>query len=254
MPVSTPGEPRHVQSSQPRRRPSRAPQGDRRLQRRNPDRVVRLLRLRQPRRRLRGVFLPGRGGGPRPAGQHRRVRHRLRGAPARSGPLRAAGRPAGPQAVLPGHAAADGRLYRADRSAAHLLEHRHSRAAATGRPAAAAGTGGRRRVRRRRHLRGRALAGRPQGHVHQLPADHGDGRLPAVDPRGGELPGAARRGGVRGLGLADPVPAVGGPRRLLGPAAAQAARVAGVREDEEQRHRLEGPGAGTPWPTRAPSR
>ena len=106
--------------------------------------------------------------------------------------------------------------------------------------APAAGPRARRRVRRRRDLRGRALAPGQPRLQHELDPDHRDGRL---------LPRAARDrrvpldDGLRlfaDLGMAHRLPDLDRPARLLGLHPAQAAGVAGLPEDEGGGEGLQG--------------
>ena len=118
--------------------------------------------------------------------------------------------------------------------------HRLARADPAGHAAPAAGPRARRRVRRRRDLRGRARAPQRARLCDELHPDHGDARL---------LPGAAgdrgrpllhRRHDLRRLGLAHSVPGVARPAGVLGLYPAQAQRIAGVQAHEGGRQGLEG--------------
>ena len=95
------------------------------------------------------------------------------------------------------------------------------------RPAAAAGPGAGRRIRRRRDLCRRACAARPARLLHELDPDHGDARPVPVAAGDPVHPHLAGRGGVRRLGLARSVPGLDRAARHLGldpPAAAGVAR------------------------------
>ena len=85
---------------------------------------------------------------------------------------------------------------------------RRRRADPAGRAAAAPGPGARRRIWRRGDLCRRACAGRDARLLHQLHPDHRDARPVRRAAGGDRHPHRARRGGVRRLGLADPVPAL----------------------------------------------
>ena len=171
-------------------------------------RMVRLLSLRHAGAVLRRAVLPA---GQRHRGAALGVRDlcgRLPGAPVRRHYLRPHRRPRRPQIHLPGHHRGDGRRDLRGRPAAHLRHHRLARADPAGHAAPAAGPRARRRVRRRRDLRGRARAPQRARLCHELHPDHRDARL---------LPGAAgdrgrpllhRRHDLRRLGLAHPVPGV----------------------------------------------
>ena len=99
--------------------------------------------------------------------------------------LRPPGRHDRPQVHLPGHHPDHGPVDLHRRHPAHLRHHRRRRAGHPDRAAPAAGPGARRRVRRRRHLRGRARAARQARRLHLVDPDHGDaGPVPvaAGDP------------------------------------------------------------------------
>ena len=120
--------------------------------------------------------------------------------------LRPPGRHDRPQVHLPGDHPDHGPVDLHRRHPAELRQHRRGRAGDPDRAAPAAGPGARRRVRRRRHLRRRALAARQARRVHGLDPDHGDaGPVPVADGDPGH-PHADRRGRLRRLGLAYSVP------------------------------------------------
>ena len=119
----------------------------------------------------------------------RDLRRRLPGAPLRRARLRAHRRPGRPQVHLPGHHRRHGRL---DRSRSACCRPTTTigiaRADPARGPAAAPGPRARRRVRRRRDLRGRARPARQARLRHELDPDHRDARLLPVAARDRRLP------------------------------------------------------------------
>ena len=113
------------------------------------------------------------------------VRHLCRGlsgAAVRRAGVRAHRRPGRPQIHVPGHDRHHGLLDVRGRLAADLCSDRLAGADPAGLVAAAAGPGARRRVRRRRDLRGGARAAEPARLRHELDPDDGDaGLLPGAD-------------------------------------------------------------------------
>ena len=85
---------------------------------------------------------------------------------------------------------------------------RSRRAGRPGDPAPAPGPGARRRIWRRRHLCRRACAARAPRLLHELDPDDRDPRPVRGPARRHRHPHRARRGGLRRLGLAGPVPAL----------------------------------------------
>ncbi len=139
----------------------------------------------------------------------------LRGAPVRRADLRPARRHDRPQIHLPDHHEPDGHRHVLHRRAARLCDLGHPRPDRAGRFAAGARTCARRRIRRRGDLRRRTRAGQQARLLHVVDSNHRDPRpvhgAPA-DPRHPHLYG---RSGIRRLGLAHSVPAVGDPARGL---------------------------------------
>ena len=130
--------------------------------------------------------------------------------------LRPPGRHDRPQVHLPGHHPHHGPVHLHRGHPAELRHHRRGRADHPDRAAHAAGPGAGRRVRRRGHLRGRALAAGQARRVHVVDPDHGHaGPVPvaAGDPGHAD---AARPGGLRRLGLARSVHRLGVPAGRLG--------------------------------------
>ncbi len=131
-------------------------------------------------------------------------------------------RPDRPQIHLPRHHEPHGYrhvLHRRDTRLCHLG---HSGAGRVDRVAPHSRPRARRRVWRRGDLCRRACARQQARLLHLLDSDHGDARpVPrvALDPRHSHRHG---RGGVRRLGLAHPVPVVGGAARGLAVDPAQA--------------------------------
>ena len=118
--------------------------------------------------------------------------------------------------------------------------HRRRRAGHPDRAAPAAGPGARRRVRRRRHLRGRARAARQARRVHRLDPDHRDaGPVPVADGDPGH-PHHDRRGSLRRLGLAHSVPGLHPAAGRLGLDPAVDERIARLPEDEGRGQDLQG--------------
>ncbi len=168
------------------------------------------------------------------------LRGRLRGAAVRRAVLRPARRHDRPQVHLPRHHHDHGPVDLHRRHPAQLRLDRHRRAGDPDLPAAAAGPGARRRVRRRRDLRRRARAARQARRLHLVDPDDGDARpvpVAAGDPR---LPRLDVARGLRRLGLAHPVPGVDRAARGLGLDPADAEREPGLPEDEGRGHHLEG--------------
>ena len=175
--------------------------------------MVRLLHLRHARRVPGEILLLERAGECRLHLRAARVRRRLCGAPVRRPDLRAVRRLDRPQIHLPRHDVADGHrhvLHRRDTRLWHLGHHgadRVDRASPHSRPRTW------RRIWRRGDLRRRARACEQARLLHVLDSDDGDaGAVPraAADPR---HPHQHGRSGLRRLGLAHTVPAVGDPAR-----------------------------------------
>ena len=122
----------------------------------------------------------------------------------------------------------DGHRHVLHRRAARLCDLGHPRADRADRLAPGAGPGARRRIWRRGDLRRRACAGKQARLLHVVDSDHRDARPvhgAAAHPRHPHLDG---RSGVRRLGLAHSVPAVGDPARGLDLDPAEAQRIAAV--------------------------
>ncbi len=108
-------------------------------------------------------------------------------------------------------------------------------------PAADAGPRARRRVRRRRDIRGRARPPQQARLRHELDPDHGDARPPARARHHRLLPGQDDSGDLQELGVADSLPRLDHPSRLLRLHPAETAGVADLQGDEVARARAPRP-------------
>ena len=117
------------------------------------------------------------------------------------------------QVHLPRHDPDHGPVDVHRRRPAERRHHRHRGTDHPDRPAPGAGPGAGRRVRRGGDLRGRARPQRPARLLHELDPDHRDARPVPVAARDPGDPQLHRRGGLRRMGLAHPVPGLGAAAR-----------------------------------------
>ena len=168
-----------------------------------------------------------------------RLRCGLCGPPVRRADLRPSRRHDRAEIYLPDHDGPDGRRHLLHRPAAGLCNLGDCRPDRPDRAAPDPGPRARRRVWRCRNLCRGACAGQQARLLHVMDPDHGDARSvhgAAADSRHSHLDG---RSGVRRLGLARSVPAVGHSARGLDLDPNEPERVAGVRQDEGRGHHVE---------------
>ena len=194
--------------------------------------MVRLLHLRHARRDPRQAVLLRR---PADRGLHLHAAglcRRLRRPALRRAVLRPPRRHCRPQIHLPDHHGPDGHRHIRDRPAALLRLVGDRRADRPHRAPPAPGPGPWRRVWRRGDLCRRARPAGKARSLHLMDPDHRDARPVHGDRRHPRHPHRAGRRGLRQLGLADPVPALGGAARGIDLDQTEVGRIADVPGDE----------------------